>query len=40
MFLNKNKTFIYLQVRCKRSGRHNKHRQADNLTEKVNHFDE
>lgn len=26
-------------VRCKRKGRHNNHRQADNLTEKVNHFD-
>jgi hypothetical protein len=28
------------QVRCKRKGRHNNHRQADNLKEKVNHFDE
>ena len=30
---------IYSLVRCKRKGRHNNHRQADNLTEKVNHFD-
>ena len=33
-------TFHTATVRCKRSGRHNNHRQADNLTEKVNHFDE
>ena len=30
----------YKLVRCKRKGRHNNHRQADNLKEKVNHFDE
>ena len=36
-----NATFAKLpDVRCKRNGRHNNHRQADNLTEKVNHFDE
>ena len=32
-------SFVYNQVRCKRSGRPNNHRQPENKTKKVNHFD-